>query len=445
MTVPPVAAVALINETHDPLLRSWVTAANNPQSDFPIQNLPFGVFRVSGSKSHDFSGGVGIGDQILDLTAACKAGLFSGAAASAAQAAALGQLNQFMALGQPAWHALRTSLSQLLREGSSKRDMTKACLVPMAKAEMGLPAKVANYTDFYASVYHATNVGKLFRPDAPLLPNYKHIPIGYHGRASSVRVSGQPVIRPKGQLMPAGATAPFLAASKRLDYELEMALWIGPGNVLGQPIDIQDANDHWFGIGLLNDWSARDIQGWEYQPLGPFLAKNFLTSVSPWIVTLEALAPFRCAFAARPEGDPQPLPYLTSDLDQTKGAFDITVQASIQTSAMRARSMPAHQLSSTSLKHLYWTGAQLITHHTVGGCNLESGDLLGTGTTSGPTASEQGCLLELTQGGKVSIALPDGTTRLFLEDGDQLNLTAFCERAGFARIGFGQCSGTVAG
>jgi fumarylacetoacetase len=433
----------LLNETHDPMIQSWVATANHPQSDFPIQNLPFGVFRLSDGKNHDFTGAVAIGDQVLDLAAASRAGLFSGAAASAAQAAAQAQMNPFMALGQPAWHALRVALSQLLREGSPKRDLTKACLIPMKSVEMGIPARVGNYTDFFASLYHATNVGKLFRPDNPLMPNYKHVPIGYHGRASSVRVSGHQVRRPQGQLMPPGADAPFLAPTKRLDYELEMALWIGPGNLLGQPVSIDDATDHWFGMGLLNDWSARDVQAWEYQPLGPFLAKNFLTTVSPWIVTLEALAPFRCSVARRPEGDPKPLPYLTSAKDQDKGAFDITVEAHLQTESMRARALPAHRLSRSSLKHLYWSGAQLIAHHTIGGCNLESGDLLGTGTTSGPTEGEQGCLLELTQGGKAALTLPDGSSRAFLEDGDQVTLTAFCERPGFRRIGFGDCSGTI--
>jgi fumarylacetoacetase len=432
-----------LNETHDPQLQSWVAAANLPETDFPIQNLPFGVFRLADNKAHDFNGGVAIGDQVLDLAAACKAGLFSGAAASAAQHAALGHLNPFMALGSPAWRALRSALSSLLRAGSAKRDLAKACLVPMNKVELGLPARVANYTDFFASVHHATNVGKIFRPDNPLLPNYKHIPIAYHGRASSVKVSGHTVKRPRGQLMPSGAIEPFLAPSKRLDYELEMALWVGPGNLLGEPISIDDAADHWFGLSLLNDWSARDIQGWEYQPLGPFLAKNFLTSVSPWIVTLEALAPFRCALAKRSEGDPAPLPYLSSEADARKGALDITVEAFISSSSMRARALPAHRLSSTSLKHLYWTGAQMITHHTVSGCNLESGDILGTGTTSGPTATELGCLLELTQGGKTPLDLPDGSKRFFLEDGDEITMTAFCEKAGYRRIGFGQCSGAV--
>ncbi len=434
---------AILNETHDPILQSWVSSANQLTSDFPIQNLPFGVFRLRDSKSPDFTGGVAIGDQILDLTAACMAGLFSGAAASAAQHAALGQLNSFMALGRPAWSAVRQALSQLLREGSSKRDVTKACLVPMDKAQLGMPAKVNNYTDFFASVHHATNVGKLFRPDNPLLPNYKHVPIAYHGRASSLRVSGHPVRRPSGQQMPAGALQPVVGPSKRLDYELEFALWVGTGNVLGQPIAIEDAQEHLFGMGLLNDWSARDIQAWEYQPLGPFLAKNFLTSVSPWIVTLEALAPFRCAVAKRGADDPQPLPYLTHEADQHKGSFDITVEAFINTDAMRARALGAHRLSSSSLKHLYWTAAQMLTHHTIGGCNLESGDVFGTGTASGPTASELGCLLEITSGGKNPISLPDGTTRSFLEDGDQISLTAHCERAGFRRIGFGECVGTV--
>jgi fumarylacetoacetase len=434
---------AQLNETHDASLKSWVQSANDEASDFPVQNLPFGVFRLIDSKTHDFSGGVAIGDQILDLTAACKSGLFSGVAASAAQAAALGQMNTFMALGRPAWAALRLAVSQLLREDNTKRDKARACLVPMKKVDMGVPARVGNYTDFFASVHHAMNVGKLFRPDAPLLPNYKYVPIGYHGRASSVRPSGHTVKRPNGQLMPAGAAAPHVGQSQRLDYELEMGVWIGPGNVLGEPIAIADAEDHIFGLCLLNDWSARDVQSWEYQPLGPFLAKSFLTSVSPWIVTLEALAPFRTPLATRPESDPQPLPYLTNDYQAMGGGFDIALEAFIETDRMQTAKTAAHQLSHASLKHLYWTVGQMVTHHSMGGCNLESGDLLGTGTTSGPEADSLGCLLEITEGGKKPIELPSGESRTFLQNGDRLTIKAYCQKEGTRRIGFGECSGTI--
>ncbi len=446
-SLPPLGATAAVhshlNETHDPALKSWLQTANDLNTDFPIQNLPFGVFRIADGKHHDFIGGVAIGDQILDLTAACKSGLFSGVAASAAQAAALGQMNTFMALGRPAWGALRLAISQLLREDTTKRDKARSCLVPMKKVEMNVPARVGNYTDFYASVYHATNVGKLFRPDAPLLPNYKHIPIGYHGRASSVRVSGHQVKRPSGQLMPPGAVAPHVGPSQRLDYELEMGIWIGPGNVLGEPIQIEHAEDHIFGFCLLNDWSARDMQGWEYQPLGPFLAKNFLTSVSPWIVTLEALAPFRMPFAVRPEADPQPLPYLMNDFQASKGGFDIVLEAFMETETMQAEQAAAHRLSQTSSKHLYWTAGQMVTHHSMGGCNLESGDLFGTGTTSGPSSTELGCLLEITDGGKKPLVLPNGETRIFLQQGDRLTMKAYCQKDGARRIGFGECTGVV--
>jgi fumarylacetoacetase len=437
------AAHAQLNETHDPSLKSWVQSGNDEASDFPIQNLPFGVFHLIDGRAHEACGGVAIGDQILDLTAACKSGLFSGVAASAAQAAALGQMNTFMALGRPAWTALRLAISQLLREDATKRDKARACLVPMKKVQMIVPARIGNYTDFFASVYHAMNVGKLFRPDAPLLPNYKHIPIGYHGRASSVRASGHTVKRPNGQLMPAGATAPVVGPSQRLDYELEMGVWIGPGNVLGEPIAIEDAEDHIFGLCLLNDWSARDVQGWEYQPLGPFLAKSFLTSISPWIVTLEALAPYRTPFAPRPDSDPHPLPYLMNDYQAKGGGFDIALEAFIETEAMQIAKTQPHQLSHASLKHLYWTAGQMVTHHSMGGCNLESGDLLGTGTTSGPDTDSLGCLLEITEGGKKPIALPTGESRTFLQNGDRLTMKAYCKKEGTRRIGFGECSGAV--
>jgi fumarylacetoacetase len=436
-----------LNETHDPSLRSWLASANSDKTDFPIQNLPFGCYRapIGNNKEHfgQPTGGVAIGDQVFDLAAASKAGLFSGAAASAALAAAQPNLNAFMAMGQPAWSALRKSLSQILREGAAQQAMAKACLIAQSKVQMCMPARIGDYTDFFASVFHATNVGTLFRPDSPLMPNYKHVPIAYHGRASSIRISGNTIKRPTGQTMPPGATEPIFIASKRLDYELEMGIWIGPGNVLGEAVKIDDAHEHIFGMCLLNDWSARDIQAWEYQPLGPFLAKNFATSISPWIVTMEALLPFRCPLYARPEGDPQPLPYLRATDLQISGGIDITLDVYMQTQQMRDASQAAHRLSRGSLKHLYWSVEQMVAHHTVGGCNLESGDLFGTGTVSGPNADELGCLLEMTHGGKQPISLPNGEQRAFLLDGDQITFKARCERDGFRSIGMGECSGEI--
>jgi fumarylacetoacetase len=430
-----------INETHDRSLKSWVDSANSGAADFPIQNLPFGVFRREG-KNEPFRGGVAIGDQILDLAAAHKAGAFSGEAAAAAVQCMAPTLNGFMAIGPPAWSALRLALSRALREGSPMQAKLTACLVPQAHAEHALPAAIGDYTDFYASVHHATTVGKLFRPDNPLLPNYKWVPIGYHGRASSIGVSGQTFPRPVGQTLPKGAETPVFGPSRRLDYELEVAVYVGVGNALGERIALADAEAHVFGLGLLNDWSARDIQGWEYQPLGPFLAKSFATTVSPWIVTLEALAPFRSEWT-RPAGDPQPLPYLESAENRAHGAFDVEIEVWLETAAMRAAHSGPARLSRSSLRHAYWTVAQMVAHHTVNGCNLQPGDLLGTGTQSGPTPEEAGSLLELSDAGKRPIALPGGETRAFLEDGDTVILRGWCEKPGFARIGFGECRGTV--
>ncbi len=430
-----------LNETHDPALRSWVASANQPDIDFPIQNLPFAIFRRQGS-SEVFRGGVAIGDQVLDLAAVVSKGLLSDEAARAAQAASADTLNAFMAMGTSAWSTLRLALSRALRTGSPQQQAMSACLIPMQEVEYALPAQIGDYTDFYTSIHHATNIGKLFRPDNPLLPNYQWIPIGYHGRASSIVVSGQAFRRPQGQLMPPGATQPVVGPSKRLDIELELGVFIGSGNALGEAITITDAEQHVFGICLLNDWSARDMQGWEYQPLGPFLAKNFATTISPWIVTLEALAPYRLPFT-RPEADPQPLPYLDSEPNRQAGTLDIRLDVILQTPKMREAGQAGHKLCETSYRHAYWTMAQLVTHHTVNGCNLQPGDLLGTGTLSGPTLDQAGALIELTEGGKKPITLPNGEQRTFLEDGDTVTFRGWCEAPGAARIGFGECVGTI--
>jgi fumarylacetoacetase len=431
-----------LNETHDPKLKSFVASANDGITDFPIQNLPFCVF--SRADIHDaFRGGVAIGDQILDLAALAKLHLLSGVAAQAVQACSEPTLNRFMGMGRDTWSALRLALSRLLAEKNQHEGTLRACLVPQSEAEYALPARIGDYTDFYASVHHATNVGKLFRPDNPLLPNYKWVPIGYHGRASSVGISGQKFHRPVGQVCGAGQTVPVVHPSKRLDYELEMGIFIGSGNALGEPISIDRADDHIFGMCLLNDWSARDIQGWEYQPLGPFLAKNFATTISPWIVSMEALAPYRAVFT-RPAEDPQPLPYLSSKQNSDAGALDITLDVYLESSGMRAANTAPHRLSRGNLRDAaYWTVAQLVTHHTVNGCNMQPGDLLGTGTMSGPLEGSQGALLEITEGGKKPITLSNGEIRTFLEDGDAILLRASCVREGAARIGFGECRGEV--
>lgn len=433
-----------LNETHNPALRSWVVSAQAAGTDFPIQNLPFAVFRRRSAtgQADAFRGGVAIGDQIVDLAAVAQAGIFQGEAHAAAQAGGQDKLNALMALGHGAWGALRLALSRALREGAPAQAALQACLVPQSEAEYDVPARIGDYTDFYTSVYHATNVGQLFRPDNPLLPNYKWVPIGYHGRASSIGVSGQAFPRPVGQTMPPGATHPSFGPIKRMDIELELGIFIGTGNPLGDPVAITDAEAHVFGICLLNDWSARDIQAWEYQPLGPFLSKNFASTISPWIVTLEALAPYRVPFT-RPEGDPQPLPYLDSAANQREGAIDIQLQVGLTTPQMKAAGQTDASICRTSYRHAYWTVAQMVTHHTVNGCNLQPGDLFGSGTLSGPTLDQAGALIELTQGGKNPLQLPNGEQRVYLEDGDSVVLRGWCEKPGAARIGFGECVGTV--
>lgn len=431
----------MINETHDPALRSWVASANAPGSDFPIQNLPFAVFRRKG-KAEPFRCGVAIGDQILDLAVASRAQVFQSVAAEASAAGTNESLNALMAMGSNAWSALRLALSRALREKAPAQQVLATCLAPQSEAEYDVPAHIGDYTDFYTSIHHATNIGRQFRPDNPLLPNFKWIPIGYHGRCSSIGVSGQRFPRPAGQLKSTDVVTPVLAACKRMDIELELGIFIGQGNDSGAPIPIGQAERHVFGLCLLNDWSARDIQAWEYQPLGPFLAKNFATTLSPWVVTLEALAPYRVPFT-RAEGDPEPLPYLDSTCNRERGCIDIRMEALIRTDRMQREGTPAHSLARTSYKYSYWTIAQLVAHHTVNGCNLRPGDLFGSGTMSGPTLEEAAALIELTVGGKNPIALPGGESRTWLEDGDTAILTGWCEGPGKARIGFGTCEGTL--
>jgi fumarylacetoacetase len=425
--------------------RSWVTSAND-HADFPLQNLPLGVFSRGESPKR---GGVAIGDSIFDLQAALAAGFFNGAARGAAEAASRDQLNDFFALGARSRQALRSELLQLLGEHSPQRErlqaLAESLLHPMSDCQLHMPARVGDYTDFYVGIHHAMNVGKLFRPDNPLLPNYKYVPIAYHGRASTLCVSGSPVKRPNGQTLPPGQEVPQFGPSKRLDYELEMGVWVGPGNSDGEPIGITDAAQHIAGLCLLNDWSARDLQAWEYQPLGPFLSKSFATTISPWVVTAEALAPFRSPQPGRPEGDPQPLAYLLDDTDQQGGALDIELEVLLLTRQMKAQGLPAQILARSNTLNMYWTVAQMLTHHSVNGCKLQPGDLLGTGTLSGPQAGQFGSLLEMTEGGKQAIELPGGEVRRFLEDGDEVILRARCKRDGQVSIGFGECRGVVIG
>nr|WP_295770732.1 fumarylacetoacetase [Rhodoferax sp.] len=430
-----------MNETHNPELRSWVASANAADTDFPIQNLPFGVFRHYGS-AEPFRVGVAIGDQILDLSVAQAKSIFTGDADLAAQACCAPTLNAYMALGSHAWSALRLALSRALREGYALQSALSTCLVAQADAEFAVPAEIGDYTDFYTSVHHATNIGKLLRPDNPLLPNYKWIPIGYHGRSSSIGISGQELRRPVSQVMRPGAAEPVLAASARMDYELEMGIFIGPGNALGEPVSMVQAEQHVFGLCLFNDWSARDVQGWEYQPLGPFLAKNFASTVSPWIVTMEALTPFRQAWT-RAEGDPQPLPYLDSAELREQGALNIQLEVFMQTTAMREQGLAEHRLSHSNFRDAYWSVSQMVAHHTVNGCNLQPGDLLGSGTQSGPAVDEAGSMMELSKGGKEPINLPNGEKRTFIEDGDTIIFRGACQASGAARIGFGEVRGTV--
>jgi fumarylacetoacetase len=453
-----------LDATHDPALRSWVTSANAENTDFSVQNLPFGRFTAPSVAAHDTAGtprmGIAIGDHVLDLRLVQHALLTSGSPAWALTPdtarpdtlrdwlapLAGGDLNAFMALGPAVRRSLRAWLSAALAQGSPLQAVLQPCLRAQADCTMQLPCQIGDYTDFYTGIHHATSVGKLFRPDNPLLPNYKWVPIGYHGRASSLVVSGTPVRRPLGQLKAPTAETPTMGPCQRLDYELELGALIGTGNALGTRVPLAQAEDHLFGLVLLNDWSARDVQAWEYQPLGPFLAKNFASTVSPWVVTMEALAPFRTTFI-RPAidgGDPGTLPYLDGDANRLSGAFDLTLEVELQTAAMRAAGLAPQRLSRGRwTEAAWWTLAQLVTHHTVGGCNLQPGDLLGTGTLSGPGPDQAGSLLELSGGGKSPLTLPGGETRTFLQDGDTLTLKAWGEKPGARRIGLGSCSGTV--
>ncbi|MBH0049858.1 fumarylacetoacetase [Pseudoalteromonas sp. SWYJZ19] len=433
--------MSLINETHDINLTSWVESANVDNCDFPIQNLPFAEFRRKGS-DEAFRGGVAIGDQVIDLAKLSKLDVLKGDAKTAADAASEATLNTFMGLGEQYWSALRLALSKALRAGSEHQQALSNTLVAQSDIEFSLPCRIGDYTDFYTSIYHATAVGSLFRPDNPLLPNYKWVPIGYHGRSSSIDVSGQTFHRPKGQTKAPDAEVPSFGPCKRLDYELELGIYLGKGNALGDAIAIENAENHVFGFCVFNDWSARDLQAWEYQPLGPFLAKNFASTVSPWIVTTEALAPYRTSWT-RDENDPQPMDYLESKANRDQGAFDIQMDVKIQTQKMRSEGHNPTRVSTSSFKHSYWTVAQMVTHHTVNGCNFMPGDMLGSGTQSGPTHEEAGSLLELSRGGKEKITLSNGEQRSFLEDGDNVIMRGWCEKEGYVRIGFGSVESTV--
>jgi fumarylacetoacetase len=430
----------MINETHDINLTSWVSSANS-DSDFPIQNLPFAIFKRKGQEEA-LRGGVAIGNQVLDLAAVAKMNLFSGSAQTALGAASQSTLNTLMNLGVEANSALRLALSKALRTDSPLQNILTPTLIAQDEIEFGMPCQIGDYTDFYTSIYHATAIGKLFRPDNPLLPNYKWIPIGYHGRSSTIGISGQTFHRPVGQTKAPDATEPSFGPCKRLDYELEMGLFVGKSTQMGELINIENAEKHLFGVCIFNDWSARDIQAWEYQPLGPFLAKSFASTISPWIVTMEALAPYRSNFT-RPETDPQPLPHLSSEQNTQNGGLDINLSCFIQTQAMLENKQQMAQLSKSNFKYSYWTPAQLITHHASNGCAMRSGDLLGSGTQSGPTYEEAGSLLELSKGGKIPIDLPNGEKRTFLEDGDSIIMRASCSKEGAVRIGFGEVVATV--
>jgi fumarylacetoacetase len=412
-----------LDATHDPALKSWIESANEPGCDFPIQNLPFGIFKRKGSKESP-RGGVAIGDQILDLAAL---GIRTGPT-----------LNGIAAMGSTVWKQMRRKLSRALSANTPHRKFSKY-LVPMKQAQLFLPVGIGDYTDFFTGIHHATNMGKMLRPDNPLLPNYKWVPIGYHGRGSSIVVSGTQVIRPSGQAKPPDQAEPSFGPSRRLDYEAELGFVIGPGNRLGRRIPVKEALDHVFGVVLLNDWSARDIQAWEYQPLGPFLAKSFATTISPWIVTLEALEPYRCPAFPRAAEDPKPLAYLWDDEDQREGGFAIEVEMHLRTAKMK----DPVRLSHGNFRDSYWTVAQLVAHHTSNGCNLRAGDLLGSGTISGATPDSYGSLMELTQGGKAPLQLPSGESRSFLEDGDEVLQRGYCQSHNSVRIGFGEAAGMI--
>ena len=431
-----------LDETHDAALGSWVTSAGRPGNAFPLQNLPLGVFRRRGTGERPRIG-MAIGEEILDLGRAIAVGALGSLESAIHDAAQASVLNPLLALGRPAARVLRLAAHALLRGDTKLPRPPEECLVPMPQAELLLPAAIGDYSDFYASIHHATNVGSMFRPDQPLLPNFKWVPIGYHGRASSIVPSGTPIRRPLGQLQEGSAGAPSLQPTRALDYECEVGAWVGPGNPLGVPVPIAAAEEHLFGLCLLNDWSSRDVQRWEYQPLGPFLAKNFATTISPWVVTLDALEPFRVPRSARPAGDPQPLPYLDAPGDRERGGFAIELEVLLASEQMRAAGVAPQRLSRAGFAGMYWSMGQLLTHHASNGCNLRPGDLLASGTVSGPYKENRGCLLELTSRGSEPVALPTGETRRFLEDGDEVILRGTCTRAGYVAIGLGDCRGVV--
>ena len=434
-----------LDETHDISLRSWVSEAHAEGTDFPLQNLPFGLFRHAVTDPARV--GIAIGDQVLDCAAAVQCGCLDALPPAVCEALSTASLNALMALGRGAAAVVRGTVSRLLRsdtaEGANAEAKRELVLVRMSDITPSVPAAVGDFTDFYASVFHATNVGALFRPQNPLLPNYKWVPVGYHGRASSVVATGTAVRRPSGQTKPDALAPPVFGPSKSLDYELELGAFVCGENAIGENVPLAGAEQRIFGLSLLNDWSARDVQSWEYQPLGPFLAKSFATSVGAWIVTLDALEPFRVHASARSPLDPALLAYLDEAVDQARGGFDITLEVWLRSSAMRAAGLPPVRLSHGNFNSMYWTFAQMLTHHASNGCNLRPGDLLGSGTVSGPGQESLGCLLEITRRGAAPISLPSGESRAFLVDGDEVIFRGWCERAGAARIGFGECRGEV--
>ena len=435
--------MTLLDATHDPAARSWLASANAAGCDFPVQNLPFAVFRRTGC-DEAFRGGVAIGDQVLDLAMLARSPVLEGTALHAVRAAAKPALNDFFALGPSAWRALRHALFALLKSDAvpAQAEALRGCLVAQREAEYTVPARIGDYTDFYTSLDHALNCMRIMFPDGNVSPNFRWLPIAYHGRASTIGVSGQRFRRPFGQVMPPGARQPVYQACARMDYELELGVWIGQGNTAGEPIPIAAAEEHIFGICLLNDWSARDIQVWEMVPLGPFLAKNFATTISPWIVTMEALAPYRTAWQ-RPAADPQPLEYLDSAANRERGAIDIRLEVWLESERARRDGRGPARLSATSFRHQYWSVAQMVAHHTMGGCQLNAGDLFGSGTISGPGEGQAGAMIELAYGGTKPVPLGNGETRGFLHDGDAVILRGWCEKAGYARIGFGESKGTI--
>ena len=430
-----------INETHDPELKSWVESANDPDTDFPIQNLPFCTFKKSRTDVLPIIG-VRIGDELLDLVEMWHDGVFKTDDPSPYDRP-FAALNDVLGADARQNSSVRRQLISLLADNSDKKEAISRYLIPKSKAEIVIPAYIGDYTDFYCSIFHATNVGSMFRPDQPLMPNYKYVPIGYHGRASSIVVSGTDIRRPHGQNRSDAEKPPVFIPAKNLDYEMELGFFVGRGNEIGSPIPIAEAEEHIFGMCLVNDWSARDIQAWEYQPLGPFLAKNFATTISPFVVTMEALAPFRTPAFERPEGDPEPLDYLNDENNRKFGGLDINFEVYIETEQMRSENIEPHLLSNSNSKDLYWTVGQMLTHHASNGCNLQTGDLIASGTVSGREKNERGCLLELTWRGTEPIELPSGETRRFLEDGDEIIMKGYCEREGFRRIGFGECRGRI--